>query len=142
VNAFQFNQTATANFWWYFPALLTDSKRVHPIAPVHCSGEMCNSFFIPGSMPGIKFDPSQPNITKQDYSNAIAYIQEDAPGYHVEFYPIDTENDPSLSLSDCRVYGISFMAVQVCLKKVNHSMLAGILNISRKSAYISLACMS
>ena len=66
-----FNLTATAEFWWYFPALLTDSKRVRPVAPLNCSEEMCNSFFVTGSMMTILLDHTFPPITKDNYSNAV-----------------------------------------------------------------------
>jgi hypothetical protein len=125
-NTPHFNETATAEFWWYFPALLTDSKRVYPVAPLHCSGDLCRSLLVPGTMDNMVYDPSQPNITQDTYPQAISYIQNDAPGYQVEFYPVDTETDPPLSLyDDCRVYGLDFMAVQICLKKVNNSFIAG-----------------
>jgi hypothetical protein len=120
-----FNLTATAEFWWYFPALLTDSKRVKAGTPLNCSGQNCNSYFIPGSMSSIDLDPNQPTIAKQDYPKAISYIQNDAPGYQLDFYPIDRVNDVSMTLDDCRVYGVDRVAIQVCLKETGGSLLAG-----------------
>lgn len=120
-----FNLTATAEFWSYFPALLTDSKRVRPVAPLSCSGEMCNSFFIPGSMMTILLEPDLPPIQKDNYSSAVSYIQNDAPGYQIEFYPIDPVRDPPMTPNDCRVYGLNMMAIQICLKKSESSMMAG-----------------
>jgi hypothetical protein len=120
-----FNMTATAEFWWYFPALLTDNKRVKPVAPLNCSGNMCNSFFIPGSMTTLQFDPQLPPITQDSYPEANSLIQNDAPGYQVEFKPIDANQDPPMLTTDCRVYGISIMAIQICLKKVDSSIMAG-----------------
>lgn len=127
VDIIGFNLTATAELWFFFPALLSDSKRVSSVAPLDCSpGETCNSFFIPGSMDTILLDPSQPAISKDSYPKAISYIQNDAPGYQIDFRPIKLENDPPMSLDDCHLYGISFMAIQICLKQVGTSFMAGI----------------
>jgi hypothetical protein len=120
-----FNLTATAEFWWYFPALLTDTKRVKSVAPITCSGEDCSSYYLPGSMTSIVLDPNQPPISKQDFPSAVSYIQNDAPGYQLDFYPIDAINDPSMTLDDCRVYGVAIIAIQICLKETRGSLLAG-----------------
>jgi hypothetical protein len=120
-----FNLTATADFWWYFPALLTDTKRVKSVAPLHCLGANCDAYFLPGSMSSIVLDPNEPPIGKEEYPNAISYIQDDAPGYQLDFYPIDRINDPNMTLNDCRVYGVDIVAVQICLKATGGSMLAG-----------------
>ena len=122
-----FNATATAEFWWYFPALLTDVKRVKPVAPFACTGASCNSYFIPGEMSAIVLDPNQTIVTGSDYPGALASIQDDAPGYQLDFYPIDRVNDTYMTLDDCHLYGVDIMAFQVCLKEVpGGSMLAGI----------------
>ena len=123
INHDKFNLTATAEFWWYFPALTTDVKRVKAVTPLNCTN--CDSYFIPGSMASIVLDPSQPIISQDDYPNALAYIQTDAPGYQIDFYPIDRVNDPYMTLDDCRVYGVDFLAIQICLKETNGSMLVG-----------------
>jgi hypothetical protein len=125
VNAPWLNITAPPEFWWYLPSILADGKLSHPVPPINCSGNECSSFFLPGTLSTIIFDPTSPNITESDYTNAKAYIQEDAPGYQVEFYPIDETRDPSFTLDDCRVYGTSTLAVNVCLKKSETSLLAG-----------------
>src|SRR5271156_837147 len=122
-----FNLTATAEFWWYFPALLTDVKRVKPVAPIACTDtNYCNSYFIPGSMSSIVLDPNQTVLSQNDYPGALASIQDNAPGYQLDFYPIDRVNDPYMTLDDCQLYGVDFLAFQVCLKEVpGGSMLAG-----------------
>lgn len=120
-----FNFTATDIFWWYFPSILDDTKISTSVAPLSCSGNFCRSFYFPGPISTILFDPTLPNITSSEYSEATSYIQEDAPGYQLEFYPID-EADPVLTIDDCRVYGVSVFAFQICLKKTNSSLLVGI----------------
>jgi hypothetical protein len=121
-----FNLTATAEFWWYFPALLTDVKRVKAVAPLSCTGTYCNSYFIPGSMSTIVLDPNQTSVASNDYPEALASIQDNAPGYQLDFYPIDSASGSLMTLDDCHLYGVDFLALQVCLKSVpGGSMLAG-----------------
>lgn len=60
--------------------------------------------------------------------DAISYIQNDAPGYQFDFYPIDPAVDPPMTIDDCRVYGIFNTALNICLKQVNEtSLLTGII---------------
>ena len=121
----EFNLTATAEFWWYFPALLTDVKRVRPVAPLNCTTKDCLSYFIPGSLSTMYLDPSLPLITANDFPKAISYIQNDAPGYQLDFQYIDRNKDPPIMMSDCKVYGITKTAIQICLKKDGPSILGG-----------------
>lgn len=123
-----FNFTGPREFWWYLPSILADGKLSGSISPLHCSGEQCTSFFLPGPLSTIIFEPTLPNITESDYSTASAYIQENAPGYQVEFYPIDETRDPMFTLEDCQVYGGSTLAINICLKKSDISLLAGTLS--------------
>ena len=120
-----FKDTATDYFWFYFPSLLSDGKISHPVAPVSCSGASCHAFFLPGPTSIIRFDPTSPNITESDYPDATSFIQQNAPGYQIDFYPIDETKDPPVTLADCRVYGLSALAIQICLKQSNSSLLAG-----------------
>lgn len=73
----------------------------------------------------MKLDPSVQNITRLDYPLATSYIQNDAPGYQVQYSPIDSETEPPFTFEDCRVFGIPYMAIELCLKTANSSMLAG-----------------
>lgn len=136
-----FNATATAEFWWYFPSLLTDSKSVKPVSPVNCSGEKCVSFFVPGTMRTIQLDPAISPISRNNYSDAVAYIQNDAPGYQVEFFPVQREESRKFVLEDCRVFGTEFNAVQICLRKTNSSFVAGNA-FSSAFSYLRLECLS
>ena len=120
-----FNITAPAQFWWYYPALLTGGTTSKAVAPLNCTGNNCNSFFLPGLMSLIEFDPSQPVITADQYPDAVSYIQNDAPGYQFDFAPIDYHHDPPMTLDDCRVFGTNGTAVQICLKKMNDWFMAG-----------------
>lgn len=120
-----FLATATDYFGFYFPALLADNKVSHSVPPVSCNGPSCQGFFLPGLPSDIRFDPTTPNISATDYPEATSFIQQDAPGYQIDFSEIDIAIDPPVTLADCRLYGLSVLAVQICLKQANNSMLAG-----------------
>lgn len=133
INTSLFNETATAEFWWYFPALLTDSKRVRGVAPpANCTpDDDCLSYYLPGSMSTIVYQPSMAPITQDQYPTAVSYIQNDAPGYQIDFRNIDRANDPSMIMDeDCRLYGVDAAAVQICLKNTGPSLLAGTFHFS------------
>ena len=77
-------------------------------------------------MSSIQYNNNSAIITKNQHPNAIAYLQEDAPGYQVDFRNIDRVNDPSMIMDeDCRLYGVNETAIQICLKKDGPSILAG-----------------
>ena len=120
-----FNETAPELFWWYFPSILADGQFGSTVEPISCSGTSCTSYFLPGSLSTIIFDPTLPNITGSDYPSATSYMQNNAPGYQLDFSPMDEAPDPPMTLDDCHVYGLTQIAVQVCLKKSNSSLLAG-----------------
>lgn len=120
-----FQITATDYLWFYFPALLADGKISQPVAPVSCTGLGCEGYFLPGLPSYIHFDPTTPNLTATEYPDATTFIQQNAPGYQLDFSDIDINTDPSVTLEDCRVYGLSILALQICLKQANNSMLAG-----------------
>jgi hypothetical protein len=104
---------------------LADGKISQSVSPLSCSGEGCNAYFIPGPLSNILFDPSVPNLNVTDYPTATSFIQFDAPGYQIEYCPIDPK-DPAFTLDDCRVHGGGTLAVNICMKNVNSSLLAGI----------------
>jgi hypothetical protein len=119
-----FNATAIDSFWWYFPSMLTDSKVSGAVAPIACSGQPCSSFFLPGPLSVIQFDPTSPNVTNSFYPKATAFVQEDAPGYQIEYS--DIIDDAPFTLPDCRVFGLDGLAIQICLKRSGMSLLAGV----------------
>jgi hypothetical protein len=123
---FDFNSKATAQFWWFYSSLLTDTQNVRAVAPLNCSGQLCDSYFMPGRAVNIVRDPSEPSVTTENLTDATALIQYDAPGYQVEFSQIDPPS-PAMTLNDCRLYGISDVAIQICMMKEDSSFLAGIL---------------
>jgi hypothetical protein len=119
-----FNSDATAEFWWYFPSLMTDTARVTTIPPLTCSTPPCLSYFLPGSMGLVILDPELPPIGKNNFSDATAFIVNDAPGYQIEFTPVTTEDLP-LEGNDCKIYGIPGAALQICVKAVGSELIGG-----------------
>jgi len=118
-----FQDFATPNFWWHFPAMTSYS---YPVEPVRCSGKTCQSYFFPGLISLIQFPPNAPPISDNDFPLATTIVQENAPGFQMDFYPMNELTDPSITLADCQVFGIPVVAIQLCLKKTNDSsLLAG-----------------
>jgi len=116
-----FYATIPDSFWWYFPSILADGKYSRSVSPVSCSGDSCESYFFPGPLQIVKFAPNVSTVTTSDYPNVRTFIQEDAPGFQVDFYPLNGSN-PALTLDDCRMYGnLSFIDIQLCLKSVSDS---------------------
>ena len=120
----EFTYYATANFWWHFPAIFTYS---HAVAPTTCSGDKCKAFFFSSPLSLLKFLPNSPNVSTTDSPLATTFVEKNSPGYQIEFSPIDFGKDPPVTLSDCRVFGIPFIAFQLCLKEGNdsNSLMAG-----------------
>ena len=120
VNEPDFVYWGTGNFWWHFPSMTSYSL---PVAPLRCSGKLCQSYFFPGLVSLMRFPQNATPIT-DDYSPyATTIVQKNAPGYQFDFYPIDSQRDPAIILNDCRVFGIPIVALQLCLKKTNDSSL-------------------
>lgn len=113
-----FNNTATEVFWWSYPSILTDGQQSKSVKPL--TGEM--AYFLPGPVSSII---TKTNITQSDFPAETALIQNDSPGYQIDFAPI-TKDDPPITLDDCRVFGVNQIAFQVCLKNSNATLLAGI----------------
>lgn len=115
-----FQYLGTGNFWWNFASIMSYSL---PIEPLHCSGKFCKSFFFPGMLSLAIFPSDAPPIDDSDSPSATTIMQKNAPGYQFEFYPIDENQDPPMTLDDCQVFGIPIVALQLCLKKTNESSL-------------------
>ena len=81
-----FQYIATGNFWWHFPSMMSYS---YPVSPVSCSGAFCQSFFFPGPISLIKFIPDAPAITDADAPLANSFIEQNSPGYQIDFSPVD-----------------------------------------------------
>jgi hypothetical protein len=135
----EFQYIATGDFWWHFPSMMSYA---HVVSPVSCSGDFCQSFYFPGPISLVKFQPGTPEITSADCPPATTFVQKNSPGYQIEFYPIDSSVTFPFGLDDCRVLGISLLALQICLKKIHSStFMAGSLFLS-PLFNCSLECLS
>ena len=112
---------AAVTFASYYRSLLLDNTHVIRIPPLSCSGDDCFSYFFPGGLDSIFPRPG----SYQQFPAATAYVVNDAPGYQIEFYPISS-SDPQLITGDCQVFGTPFSALQICIKKVDSNLIAGI----------------
>ena len=112
---------AAVTFASYYRSILLDNTHVIRIPPLSCSGDDCFSYFLPGGLDSIFPRPS----SYQQFPAATAYVVNDAPGYQIEFYPISS-SDPQLMTGDCQVFGTPFSALQICIKKVDSNLIAGI----------------
>lgn len=125
--SYNFNQYAITEFQWFMNAVLSDPRNIRAVENLNCPpGDVCTSWFLPGTPGNLVADSEPPNITTANYSDATTFKQFDAPGYQLDFSPIEPD-DPPLEVRDCRVYGVSSYAIQICLKNVNNSFMAGIL---------------
>jgi hypothetical protein len=124
-NASWFQDVAIDFFWLNFPSLLSDGKISYAVAPATCSGTSCQSFFLPGPTSVIQFDPNSPNITDSLSPEASVFMQYNAPGYQFDFSPIEEGTDPPILETDCHLYGLEGLALQICLKQSNSSIIAG-----------------
>ena len=62
VNDPNFQLIATGNFWWHFPSMMSYG---HSIAPVSCSGTLCQAFWSPGTMSLVRFPAGAATITNE-----------------------------------------------------------------------------
>jgi hypothetical protein len=123
VNVAIFRAKATSDFWWYFPSLMTNSAELISTAPVTCSGPDCFSYFLPGAMSLVAFDPALPYIGKENYTEAGAFIVHDAPGFQMDFFSV-SEN-VTFKTDECHQYGIDAAAIQICIQRNGNNLIGG-----------------
>ena len=138
--SYHFNEYSIIEFMWYYNTIFSDTRNVRAVEPVSCSqGAGCKSYFMPGTPAKIIPVRSLPQATNGNFTNAISFIQHDAPGYQLDFSPIERDCPPMYS-RDCRLYGTSSNAIQLCLKCVNASFMAGTPNPSNLLTVAWNAC--
>jgi len=122
--SYDFNDLALSPFWLYFNTILSDARNVRAVDPLNCAPrDACQAFFLPGTPAKLVTDPSQPVLTTENYTTAVSVVQHDAPGYQLDFLPIEGDIPPML-LTDCHLYGTTQNAIQICLKRVEASFVA------------------
>ena len=135
-----FSSTAISEFWWYFPSVMTNSAILTSTPPLTCSDPACFSCFLPGGMGIVEFDTNLPTIGKDNFSDATAFVVNDAPGFQIEYSPID--GDLVLEEDDCRVYGTDTVALQICVKQTASGLVGGKDSNPRMRLMLSIECMS
>jgi hypothetical protein len=116
-------------FSTYTNSILGASNFVTGIDPVGCSGKNCTAVFLPGGLqiarlldivngPGIDL-----NATLLSKSPAV--VVHNAPGYHLEFSPVD----PDFTFDDsteCEIFGEERgQGLRLCIGSYNSAIVAG-----------------
>jgi hypothetical protein len=115
----------------YFSAwtasILGASKFVTGITPVTCDGT-CRSVFLPGGIETARVLGSDLNRTLLEgglFDNADVFLIHEAPGYHLEFFPIAIDYSFDRT-NDCLLYGQSRgQGVYICVGSYESSLVAG-----------------
>jgi hypothetical protein len=120
------NLGATAEFWWSFPSLMTDQAAVTTVPPLTCStsDDSCVSYFLPGTVTQIVYDPSLPPILKQNFTDAGALLVNDAPGYQIDYSSIASD-ELAVQVGDCQIYGMPWAALLICIRSIGNSLIGG-----------------
>jgi hypothetical protein len=112
----------------YTKGILMDSTLVTGISPLTCSGSDCTSFFLPGGLDLVRLTNGGPNSTLyqgQQADGPSTVLVNNAPGYHLEFFPI-AEGYVFNSTADCSIYGgTSKEALHICIAANGTQILAG-----------------
>jgi hypothetical protein len=104
-------------FQIYAKGILMDVTLVKSIAPLTCSGSDCTSFFLPGGLDLVRLADGGSNTTlfSGQPANGSSFIVKNAPGYHVEFYPVPVGYFFNKT-KDCTTYGgSSNEAINICI---------------------------
>lgn len=105
-----------------------DTTLVKIIAPMTCSGPNCTSFFLPEGLDLVRLAAGGSNATifqDPETNGQSTFIVNNAPGYHLEFFPI-----PAGSMFDqakeCVPYeGIDKEAIHICVAARETRIYAG-----------------
>jgi hypothetical protein len=88
-------------------------------------------------------DPTPPPIGKDNFTMASTYIINNAPGYQIEYSTVTNEDIQLIVDLDCKVYGMPWAALLICVKNVGTGLIGGTQNLyPGKLAKISCECMS
>jgi hypothetical protein len=116
-------------FSTYGNTILGSSNFVTGIEPVACSGVDCKAVFLPGSLQlardlgGVNGTPL--NLNKTIFNNAPTILIHNAPGYQLDYYPID-ESYQFNTTEDCAIFGQGRgQGLYMCLAMNNSTIVAG-----------------
>jgi len=112
----------------YSKDILMDITLVKSIPPLTCSGPDCTSFFLPGGLDLLRLANGGPNATlfsAPPRNGTSAFITNNAPGYHVEYFPVP-KGFGFNKTSDCTTYGgSSNEAINICVSAEGTQIYAG-----------------
>lgn len=115
-------------FQIYSKDMLMDVTLVHSIAPLSCSGPDCTSFFLPGGLDLVRLANGGPNATlfsQAPTDGSTAFIVKNAPGYHLEFFPVSVGYVFNQT-KDCTTFGGSNNeAINICISAEGTQIYAG-----------------
>ena len=106
--------------------LLLDTRFATSISPLACSGSNCTSFFLPGGAELAR--PIYGNETlfgTQVWDDSTALLVNQAPGYQLEFSPIEDSFEFNTS-TDCNTYGLTVGdGLHACIASDGNKLVAG-----------------
>jgi hypothetical protein len=115
-------------FQMYAKGILMDITLVKIIAPTTCSGVDCTSFFLRGGLDLVRLTGGGPNATifQEPVTNGLStFIVNNAPGYHLEFFPIPVGSVFDQA-KECATYGgINNEAINICIAAKGSQIYAG-----------------
>jgi hypothetical protein len=115
-------------FQMYAKDIIMDTTLVQMISPMTCSGPNCTSFFLPGGLDLVRLAEGGSNATifqKPATNGRSTFIVNDAPGYHLEFFPIPVGSVFDQA-KECVTYGgIDKEAIYICVAARGIQIYAG-----------------
>lgn len=115
--------------WAY--TILGTSKFVTGISSTTCNSEDCTAVFLPGGIETVRLQTTNLNVTLLNgttLGGTSTILISDAPGYQLEFFPIDPNYlfDPH----NCTIYGEGREdGIQLCMASDNYTILAGSIEV-------------
>jgi hypothetical protein len=118
----------------FIKGILMDVTLKKDVTPLSCRGADCTSFVLPGGLDLVRLSDGGPNSTLfqgPDYNGQTQAIIENAPGYHLEFFPIP-EGYVFNQTEDCTTHnGTNNEAIHICVAASGSQILAGKLLVFR-----------
>jgi hypothetical protein len=112
----------------FIKGILMDVTLKKDVTPLSCTGADCTSFVLPGGLDLTRLFNGGPNSTLfqgPDYTGQTQVIIENAPGYHLEFFPIP-EGYVFNQTEDCTTHnGTNNEAIHICVAASGSQIFAG-----------------
>jgi hypothetical protein len=105
-----------------------DVTLVKSIASITCSGPDCTSIFLPGGINVIRLADGGPNATifqEPKTSGPSTFIVQNAPGIHLEFFPIPIGWVFNQTRDCATYYGAKSESIHICVAAKGTQIYAG-----------------